>query len=170
MPLWHIYCPENAYSAEDKCAFATRITDLYADVGLPRFYASVVFHELPRNSFLSADRQRTILSGSGLIRLLARLLPSGERGGWNASTLRSIPSYASGVIAGRSTLTNANRFLDHSGDEAAGPRFLRLKSVGSKRTARRHMAECGRNLQRADRGERQSGPSHFRRTCSTRSI
>ena len=51
MPLWHIYCPENAYSAEDKCALATRITDLYADVGLPRFYASVVFHELPRNSF-----------------------------------------------------------------------------------------------------------------------
>jgi len=47
MPLWHIYCPENAYSAEDKCALATRITDLYADVGLPRFYASVVFHELP---------------------------------------------------------------------------------------------------------------------------
>jgi Putative oxalocrotonate tautomerase enzyme len=37
MPLWHIYCPENAYSAEDKCALATRITDLYADAGLPRF-------------------------------------------------------------------------------------------------------------------------------------
>jgi phenylpyruvate tautomerase PptA (4-oxalocrotonate tautomerase family) len=42
MPLWHIYCPENAYSAEDKCALATRITDIYADAGLPRFYASVV--------------------------------------------------------------------------------------------------------------------------------
>ena len=42
MPLWHIYCPENEYSAEDKCALATRITDLYADVGLPRFYASIV--------------------------------------------------------------------------------------------------------------------------------
>ena len=51
MPLWHIYCPENAYSTEDKCAFATRITDLYADVGLPRFYASVAFHEMPNNSF-----------------------------------------------------------------------------------------------------------------------
>ena len=51
MPLWHIYCPENAYSAEDKCALATRITDLYASRGLPRFYASVVFHELAKNSF-----------------------------------------------------------------------------------------------------------------------
>jgi len=49
MPLWHIYCPENAYSTEDKRALATRITDLYADVGLPRFYASVVFHELSKN-------------------------------------------------------------------------------------------------------------------------
>ena len=51
MPLWHIYCPENTYSAEDKRALATRITDLYADVGFPRFYASVVFHDLPNNSF-----------------------------------------------------------------------------------------------------------------------
>jgi len=51
MPLWHIYCPEDAYSAEDKCALAARITDLYVDVGLPQFYASIVFHELPKNSF-----------------------------------------------------------------------------------------------------------------------
>jgi len=92
--------------SEDKCAFATRITDLYADVGLPRCYASVVFHELPRTSFFIGGKgKQTILSGFGLIRLLAQLLPSGERGGWNASTLRSIPSHASGVIAGRSTLT-----------------------------------------------------------------
>jgi phenylpyruvate tautomerase PptA (4-oxalocrotonate tautomerase family) len=28
MPLWHIYCPEKAYSAVDKCAIATHITDL----------------------------------------------------------------------------------------------------------------------------------------------
>ena len=51
MPLWHIYCPEKAYSAEDKCAFATCITDLYSDVGLPRFYVSVAFHELSKDSF-----------------------------------------------------------------------------------------------------------------------
>src|SRR5262249_60854951 len=52
MPLWHIYCPENAYSVEDKRALATRITDLYAEFGLPRFYVSVVFHELPKDSLL----------------------------------------------------------------------------------------------------------------------
>lgn len=51
MPLWHLYCPENVYSAEDKRALAARITDLYAQVGLPRFYVSVAFHELPQDSF-----------------------------------------------------------------------------------------------------------------------
>jgi 4-oxalocrotonate tautomerase family enzyme len=51
MPLWHVYCPEDAYSAEDKRAFATRVTDLYAEIGLPRFYVGVVFHELPKDSF-----------------------------------------------------------------------------------------------------------------------
>jgi phenylpyruvate tautomerase PptA (4-oxalocrotonate tautomerase family) len=51
MPLWHLYCPEDAYSAEDKSAFASRITDLYASFGLPRFYVSVIFHELPKDSY-----------------------------------------------------------------------------------------------------------------------
>jgi phenylpyruvate tautomerase PptA (4-oxalocrotonate tautomerase family) len=56
MPLWHIYCPENAYSADDKRAFASRITDLYADLGLPRFYVGVVFHELPKDSLFIGGR------------------------------------------------------------------------------------------------------------------
>jgi phenylpyruvate tautomerase PptA (4-oxalocrotonate tautomerase family) len=56
MPLWTIYCPERAYSAEDKRAFASRITDLYAQVGLPRFYVSVMFHELPKDSFFMGGK------------------------------------------------------------------------------------------------------------------
>ena len=62
MPLWHIYCPFNAYTSADKTEFASRITDLYAKFGLPRFYVSVMFHELaaddlqiggePRNDFV----------------------------------------------------------------------------------------------------------------------
>ena len=51
IPLWHTYCPEKVHSAEDKCAFATHITDLYSEVGLPPFYVSVAFHELSRDSF-----------------------------------------------------------------------------------------------------------------------
>ena len=51
MPLWTIYCPVSAYTAEDKRAFASRITDFYAGYGLPRFYVNVMFHELPKDSF-----------------------------------------------------------------------------------------------------------------------
>lgn len=50
MPLWNLYCNKYAYSLEDKRSFAEAITDIYASVGMPRFYVSVVFHELPRNS------------------------------------------------------------------------------------------------------------------------
>ncbi len=50
MPLWNLHCNENAYSTEDKQSFAEAITGIYASVGMPRFYVSVVFHEIPRNS------------------------------------------------------------------------------------------------------------------------
>ena len=52
MPLWNIYCSEGAYSSEDKRAFAQGITDVYASVGMPRFYVGVVFHDLPTDSLL----------------------------------------------------------------------------------------------------------------------
>ncbi len=50
MPLWNIYCPEGTYSAEDKRALADRITDLYAEFGLPRFYVNVMFNEIGSDS------------------------------------------------------------------------------------------------------------------------
>src|SRR3954468_11526575 len=52
MPLWHIYCPEGTYSPQDKRALADRITDLYAEYGLPRFLVGVVFEEVLKESFL----------------------------------------------------------------------------------------------------------------------
>ena len=105
MPLWHIYYPENAYSAEDKWGLATRITDLYADVGLPRFYASVVFHELPKNSFFVGGKATNDFVRIWIDQIARVTAPERQRGGWNASTLPSIPSHVNGVIAGRSTLT-----------------------------------------------------------------
>lgn len=52
MPMWHIYCPESLYTREDKKKFADRITKFYEKfVNLPRFYVSVLFHELPQHSF-----------------------------------------------------------------------------------------------------------------------
>ncbi|WGD53168.1 tautomerase family protein [Bradyrhizobium sp. CB1650] len=51
MPLWHIYCPKEAYSDTEKQDLATRISDAYAKFGLPRFYVSVIFHDVEQGSF-----------------------------------------------------------------------------------------------------------------------
>ena len=48
MPLWKIYHPEGAYTAEDKKAMSERITRIYRM--LPAFYVGVVFQEVPKNS------------------------------------------------------------------------------------------------------------------------
>jgi len=50
--MWVITCPPDAYSAEDKAAFASRITDLYQRFGLPRFYVTVFFQEVAKENFM----------------------------------------------------------------------------------------------------------------------
>jgi phenylpyruvate tautomerase PptA (4-oxalocrotonate tautomerase family) len=136
MRLWHIYYPENAYSAEDKCALATRITDLYADVGLPRFYASVVFHELPKNSFFVGGKATNDFVRIWIDRIARVTAP--ERRAWWLERVN----------------TTLNPFVRERGyrwevhiDETP------IDFWTIKRTARRHILECGPNLQRADRGD-----------------
>jgi 4-oxalocrotonate tautomerase family enzyme len=51
MPLWNVYHPVGAYSAEEKRQFVDRVTRLYASHGLPRFYVVTLFHEVDRGSF-----------------------------------------------------------------------------------------------------------------------
>lgn len=46
MPLWTIHHTPGTFSAEEKHALASHITDYYARVGLPRFYVVTVFHEV----------------------------------------------------------------------------------------------------------------------------
>jgi glyoxylase-like metal-dependent hydrolase (beta-lactamase superfamily II)/phenylpyruvate tautomerase PptA (4-oxalocrotonate tautomerase family) len=58
MPLWNVYCGEGTYSPEDKRAFAESITDIYSSSGMPRFYVSVVFHEVPRGSLFIGGTPR----------------------------------------------------------------------------------------------------------------
>lgn len=48
MPMWTVYVPEGKFSADDRQAIATRITDFYdKKLNFPRFWVSVVFHEQP---------------------------------------------------------------------------------------------------------------------------
>jgi phenylpyruvate tautomerase PptA (4-oxalocrotonate tautomerase family) len=51
MPLWKIYHPVGAYTREDKHALSKRITDIYSQIPLPKFYVNVVFQEIPQDSF-----------------------------------------------------------------------------------------------------------------------
>lgn len=49
MPLWKIYHPVGAFTADDKHALSRRITDVYAI--LPKFYVDVIFQEVAPDSF-----------------------------------------------------------------------------------------------------------------------
>lgn len=51
MPLWQVYHPPAAYTAQDKQRFAADVTDFYVRAGLPQFYVVVLFHEIDGSSF-----------------------------------------------------------------------------------------------------------------------
>ncbi|MET7398993.1 tautomerase family protein [Dactylosporangium sp. NPDC005572] len=52
MPLWNVYHPVGAYTAQQKQEFAADVTAFYAHRGLPKFYVVTIFHEIPESSFL----------------------------------------------------------------------------------------------------------------------
>jgi phenylpyruvate tautomerase PptA (4-oxalocrotonate tautomerase family) len=56
MPLWKIYHPPGAFSAEDKQALAERVTGLYRI--LPKFYVGVVFQAVEPDSFYVGGEPR----------------------------------------------------------------------------------------------------------------
>ena len=66
MPLWQLFTPENAYTREEKAEMAERIVDLYSSdfsqenfgFVLPKFYTSVIFHEIKADSFYVGGEPR----------------------------------------------------------------------------------------------------------------
>ena len=46
MPLWKVYHPVDAYSAEDKKQFAERVTEMYSRIPIPKFYVVMIFEEV----------------------------------------------------------------------------------------------------------------------------
>jgi len=59
MPLWQLFTPKNAFNKEEKADLAKRISEIYSGptsrerlgFELPRFYTTVVFHEIDAESF-----------------------------------------------------------------------------------------------------------------------
>jgi phenylpyruvate tautomerase PptA (4-oxalocrotonate tautomerase family) len=58
MPLWQIYHPKDAYTAEDKEALAGRITGLFTQIPIPGFYVVVMFHELESDAIYVGGKPR----------------------------------------------------------------------------------------------------------------
>ena len=50
MPLWKVYTPAGAYSAEDKRAMAEAVTNVYAGVPIPKFYVVLIFEEMSKDA------------------------------------------------------------------------------------------------------------------------
>ena len=79
MPLWKIYHPENAFSAQDKQALSQAITALYSR--LPKFYVGVVFQEVAKDSFFVGGEPT-----DKFVRIwvdhIARTLPTPEAKAW----------------------------------------------------------------------------------------
>ena len=55
MPLWNIYHPVGAYSAQDKKEFAEKVTAMYSRIPIPKFYVVMIFEEVAAESFCVRD-------------------------------------------------------------------------------------------------------------------
>ena len=51
MPLWKVYHPVGAYSAQDKKEFAEKVTAMYSGIPIPKFYVVMIFEEVAAESF-----------------------------------------------------------------------------------------------------------------------
>jgi phenylpyruvate tautomerase PptA (4-oxalocrotonate tautomerase family) len=80
MPLWKIYHPVGAFSAEEKAGLSEAITALYSP-RLPKFYVGVVFQEVAADSFYVGGEPAT-----NFVRIwvdhIARTLPTAEARAW----------------------------------------------------------------------------------------
>lgn len=50
MPFWKIYHPVGAYTADDKRELSEHVTNLYAQIPIPRFYVVTIFQEVDGDS------------------------------------------------------------------------------------------------------------------------
>lgn len=51
MPLWKVYHPVDAFTAEQKHELSEKITGLYKKIPIPEFYVVVLFHSVEGESF-----------------------------------------------------------------------------------------------------------------------
>ena len=62
MPLWKVYHPAGAYSAQDKKEFVEKVTAMYSRVPIPKFYVVMIFEEVAAESLYVGGIARQIRS------------------------------------------------------------------------------------------------------------
>ena len=74
MPMWKVYHPVEAFTAEDKKALAKRVTDMYATIPIPKFYVVFIFEEVAKDScFVGGEPNNKFVRF--MIEHIARTLP-----------------------------------------------------------------------------------------------
>ena len=89
MPLWKIYHPAGAFTAEDKKALSRQVTGIYARIPIPRFYVVTIFEEIERDSlFVGGEPHNKFIRFR--IDHIARTLPGPIAREWWMRTLDQI--------------------------------------------------------------------------------
>lgn len=89
MPLWKIYHPVGAFTAEDKKKLADEVTNVYASVPIPRFYVVMIFEEIAKDScFVGGELHNKFIRFK--IDQIARTIPGPILREWWMRTLDTI--------------------------------------------------------------------------------
>jgi phenylpyruvate tautomerase PptA (4-oxalocrotonate tautomerase family) len=84
-----VYHPADAYTEEDKKGLAERITSIYAQIPIPKFYAVVVFQEVaPGNMYVGGERHDNFVRFK--VDQIARTLPGPIIREWWVNVLDSL--------------------------------------------------------------------------------
>jgi len=91
MPLWQLFVPEDAYTTEEKHDLGNRITNIYSDnFDLPRFYTTVIFHDLKPASFLVGGEERGKFVQVAIVHAARTAGQIGERLGVSEAEVNSV--------------------------------------------------------------------------------
>jgi len=89
MPLWKIYHPDDSFTADDKKELAGRITSIYAQIPIPKFYVVCIFESLSANDcFVGGEPHRNFVRFK--IDHIARTLPGPILREWWVRTIDDV--------------------------------------------------------------------------------
>ena len=90
MPLWKVYHPVGAFTAEDKQKLAKQVTEVYASIPIPKFYVVFIFEEVAKDSLLCQVASRNNKFVRFKIDQIARTLPGPVIREWWIRTLDQV--------------------------------------------------------------------------------